>query len=192
MIAATAPVALLGQAIAFTCDALALADSVAPTVPTPCRGWALGDLLDHMADGLDAFTEASNGLVAVTPVAHTGIALLDVRAKARALLSAWQQAPTEAVRIADVEVGSDVLLHAAALEITVHGWDVAVAVSAAGAGAGAGPRIPTLLALDLMPAAHLLLRDADRTGRFAAPVPVAPDAPAGVRLLALLGRTACS
>lgn len=188
MIAATAPVALLGQAIEFTCGALRAADAAPLGIPTPCRGWRLGDLLDHMADGLDAFTEASLGLVAVTGVPPTGVALLDVRMKARALLAAWQQAPSDAVRIADVEVGSDVLLHAAALEIAVHGWDVATAVAQAASAPGGQPRLPTLLALDLMPAAHLLLHSSDRAGRFAAPLPVAPDAAPGVRLLALLGR----
>lgn len=185
MIAATAPVALLGQAIEFTCGALRAADRASPELPTPCRGWTLGDLLDHMADGMDAFTEASNGLVAVTAAPRTGIALLDVRTKARALLLAWQQAPTEAVRIADARLSSDVFLHAAALEVAVHGWDVAATL--ADRGQSPAP-IPEHLAEDLMPAAHLLLTSADRVGRFAPPVPVETDAPAGVRLLALLGR----
>src|SRR5699024_9301561 len=59
MTAATAPVALLERAIGWTRRALHDAEAAPPSASTPCHDWQLGDLLAHMSDGLDAFTEAS-------------------------------------------------------------------------------------------------------------------------------------
>jgi uncharacterized protein (TIGR03086 family) len=68
-----------------------------------------------------------------------------------------------------------------AVEIAVHGWDVAQACG--------HPRpIPPQLAKELLRLAPLLVTDADRPGRFAAPVAVPAHASPGDRLVAFLGR----
>ncbi len=176
----TAPVDLLARAIAWTCDALATAPTVDPCVPTPCHDWDLGRLLAHMSDGLDAFTEASSGLVAVPARPLTGGPVAGLCAKACALLEAWTTSTTDSVRVRDLDLAADVLLHTAALEITVHGWDVARACHL-------DHPMPVDLAADLVPAAMLLVTSTDRPGRFDPPLPGRYDVPSAA-LLAHLGR----
>jgi uncharacterized protein (TIGR03086 family) len=76
-----------------------------------------------------------------------------------------------------------VLTSTGALEIAVHGWDVSVAC-------GAERPLPASLALELLQLAPRLVAPMDRPSRFGQPLPVAPSAPPGVRLLAFLGRRA--
>lgn len=181
MTCATAPVALLERAIGWTRQTLEDAEGVGLSEPTPCTQWRLGDLLEHMADGLDAFTEASSGFVAIGPP-DLGTSRLDaLRGKACALLGAWCASAAETVLVHDHPLHVELLLRAAALEITVHGWDVAQA-------AGSRRPLPDDLAHDLLPAAHLLLASADRPGRFAPALEPPYDAGPGERLLAQLGR----
>ena len=73
------------------------------------------------------------------------------------------------------------LVRAAALEITVHGWDVARALRL-------DHPLPPALAADLLPVARGLVGH----GRFAPALTVASDpaAPSGVRLLGWVGREA--
>ncbi|MFE7276387.1 hypothetical protein [Streptomyces sp. NPDC057623] len=68
-----------------------------------------------------------------------------------------------------------------AVEIAVHGWDVAQA--------GGRPRtIPVALAADLLAVGRRVVAEEDRGVRFAAPVEVPARARADVLLLAFLGR----
>ncbi len=85
------------------------------------------------------------------------------------------------VLVGDAAVASRVLVTAAALEITVHGWDVAEAT-------GSPRRVPAELAAGLLDAAGALVDARDRGVRFGPAHPVPDDAPADVRLLAFLGR----
>ena len=64
----------------------------------------------------------------------------------------------------------------------MHGWDVARACAS-------DRPIPADLADELLDLAVVLVRAADRPGRFARPAPVPAGAPAGDQLLAFLGRT---
>ena len=74
-----------------------------------------------------------------------------------------------------------------AIEIVVHGWDVARAC-------GEDRPVPEELAWSLLTVAPVVVGAEDRTGgpgrspRFAAPYDVAPTASASERLLAFLGR----
>lgn len=181
MTCATAPVALLERAIGWTRQALYDAEKVPLSSPTPCTQWRLGDLLEHMADGLDAFTEASGGFVTLGAPEVGTSRLEELRGKACALLAAWSAPAADTVWVHDQALHADLLLQAAAVEITVHGWDVARA-------AGADRPLPDALAADLLPAAHLLLASADRPGRFAPALETPYDAGPGERLLAQLGR----
>lgn len=172
-------VELLDRSLAYTRVALAGVDQGDPTRPTPCHDWPLGKLLAHMEDTLDACTEAATGRVSLAPTA--GRSRLDaIRLKACALLGWWLEHPAPAVAIGDRWLPADVLVGAAALEITVHGWDLHRA-------GGRPVPVPAALAGPLLAVARDVA-DAERPPCFAAPVPMAPGATESQRLLALVGR----
>jgi len=152
--------------------------------PTPCAGWTLGHLLAHMEDALDAFTEAAAGRVEVDPIPPTSTRVEALREKACALLGAWTAArpPSEDVAIGDLGLDAPLLVATAALEITVHGWDV-------GQATGRATRIPGDLAEGLLAIAEHVIDPLDRGPRFESPRPAEPDAAPDVRLLSWTGRT---
>lgn len=182
-------VELLERAIGYARGTLAHVTDDLLDRPTPCSDWCLSTLLDHMADALDAFTQASAGLVPLAPPPALGTRVEVLRTKACALLGAWtaiRPTPTSPgstavrVQVGEASLGADVLLHAAALEIALHGWDV-------GQAAGAAVPLPERLAADLTPVAHALIGEDDRGTRFAPPV--APTDPGvGASLLGFCGR----
>jgi uncharacterized protein (TIGR03086 family) len=151
--------------------------------PTPCVGWTLGQLLAHMEDALDAFTEAAAGRVEVEPVPETSTRVEALQEKACALLGAWLAArpSPDVVEVGDHGLDSPLLVAAAALEITVHGWDV-------GQATGRRTRIPDALAQGLLAVAQHVIDPVDRGPRFAGPRPTRPEAPSDVRLLSWTGR----
>ena len=173
-------VELLERALGYTRGALA---TVGPdrSGPTPCAGWSLADLLLHMDDGLYAFLEAAEGAVRVE-VPRRPVADVDLlQSKACHLLGVWSAPTPEYVVVGDRPVLSGLLVSAAALEITVHGWDV-------GRATGADQEIPDDLARALMPVAQAVVLAEDRPERFAAPRRTDPDASWGDVLLGFLGR----
>ena len=179
-LALTGAVELLDRSLAWTRGGLALVTPDRLGDPTPCAEWDLAALLHHMDDGLDAFTEAATGTVSLVPTA--GVPRLEsIRAKACALLGWWCEHPPDDVRVGDLPLPAGLLVGTAALEITVHGWDVHQAL-------GTGRRLPEALAEALLPVAALTVGDRDRPVRFAARVEVPDAAPASRRLLAHLGR----
>ena len=157
--------------------------------PSPCAEWSLADLLLHMDDGLDAFLEAAGGTVHVPSQVtvppdvdgRPGADLEVLQAKACQLLGVWSAPTPPLVVVGDRPVPSGLLVSAAALEITVHGWDV-------GRATGAGHDLPDDLALALMPVAHAVVTPDDRPGRFAPPRLTHPDAASSEVLLGFLGR----
>jgi uncharacterized protein (TIGR03086 family) len=175
-----ASVELLGRALDYTRARLVGVHGGLLDRQTPCAGWRLGDLLVHMEDSLDAFTEAAGGRVEVHLTHTTEGRVAAIEDKACALLGVWSRPGPGDVLVGGLDLGSAVLVATAALEITVHGWDV---------GRVTGPvPVPRELADALLPVAHLTVSAADRGVRFAPPVPVHDEAPADVRLLAFLGR----
>ena len=186
---------LLERAVGYTRAALQLVGAADLHAPTPCESWDLTDLLDHLDDSLAAFTEAAEiGYVDLVPVTgdhgepQTAVALVErLRGRACALLAAWSRHDGQAGeghRIgvsAGRELRSDLLAAAGALEITVHGWDIARAC-------GTERPVPAALALELLEVVPVLVRAADRPQRFAAVVDVPGLWSPGDRLLALLGR----
>lgn len=178
-------VELLERSLSYTRVALADVRPDGLDRPTPCAGWTLRHLLAHMEDALDAFTEAAGGTVQVRPVIRTETRVEVLREKACALLGAWTapRAGTDEVRVGDLGLDAPLLLATAALEVTLHGWDVRQST-------GGGTRIPDDLASGLLAVAHAVIDGGDRGPRFADPVPVPVGAPADVQLLAWAGRTA--
>ncbi|MGA8258353.1 MAG: TIGR03086 family metal-binding protein [Nocardioides sp.] len=175
-------VELLERALAYTRGALLTVTPAHLARRTPCAAWNLDQLLAHMDDALDAFTEASSGTLS-SDVEMTLATRIDVlQVKACSLLGAWASATAPAtVTIDGLDVPTEVLVVTAALEITVHGWDV-------GAATGRGQPIPPALATALLPAARMLVDEGDRGLRFATPIPFENGAPGDVQLLAWCGR----
>ena len=176
-------VELLERSLSFTRVLLADVSPGNLERPTPCAGWTLERLLAHMEDALDAFTEAAAGRVEVAPVPVTATRVDALREKACVLLGAWAAAPPrpEAVAVGDLDLEAPLLVATAALEITVHGWDV-------GQATGRCSRIPADLAGGLLTVAEQVIDPTARGPEFAGPLPAPAGSAPDVRLLAWTGR----
>ncbi|WP_121254142.1 TIGR03086 family metal-binding protein [Nocardioides ferulae] len=186
-----AAVELLDRSLAYTRVALAGVTSDDLGRSTPCAGWSLARLLAHMEDALDAFTEAAGGAVgAEGPADRTGARVDRLQAKACRLLGSWTTLSAAvgaghsgggSVAVGDRFLAAPLLVGAAALEITVHGWDV-------GRATGRGGPVPESLASELLEVAAVVVPSQRRDGRFGEPVPLPAGADAADLLPAFLGR----
>jgi uncharacterized protein (TIGR03086 family) len=193
-----AGVALLERAIGYTLGSLVLVTPADLSRDTPCVRWDLRMLLAHMNDSLLALTEATTGrVVTLEPVQsleHPVAAVTTLRDRACRLLGDWSRGRAadgaegagtgrteQAVSVGGLWVTSSLVAAAGALEVAVHGWDVAYAC-------GRPRALPPPLAAELLGLAPLLVRPADRCCRFASPVGTGPRAHPGDRLVAFLGR----
>jgi uncharacterized protein (TIGR03086 family) len=178
-------IGLLERAINYTLGSLRLVTPEALPRPTPCRDWDLRALLGHLDDSLTALYEAVDiGYVdvggAVGPAAADPVAL--VRDRARQLIGAWTNvARRDCVSIGGNRLTAGVVTGTGAIEIAVHGWDVARAC-------GQSRPIPRGLAEELLDLSPFFVTGDDRPDRFAAPIDVPPLAGPGDRLVAFLGR----
>lgn len=174
-------VELLERALGFTRAALATVTPAHLGRPTPCDQWRLGDLLGHMEDSLDAFAEGAAGAIGLRSAAPAPLEqrIRSLQAKACHLLGAWTAATTPIVEVGGRPMPVRTVTRLAAVEVAVHGWDVARTT-------GADLPLPDDFAGALLPTALALALE--HQGEFDDPVAVPPDAGAGRRLLALLGR----
>lgn len=197
---------LLEQAIGYALRSVSAVTPDLLTRPTPCAAWDLAMLLQHACESLAALNEGvCLGRVAAAPAradAPGTDAAGVFTARASGLLDAWTQFSGPWILIADQPLAVADFAAAGALEIAVHGWDVARACEL--------PRpIPTPLADRLLGLAPLLISDDDRAAQpgpgtaaarhfgsavtgpplFGPPVSVPPWASASDRLAAFLGRT---
>lgn len=188
-----AGVALLERAIDYTLGSLRSVTPAALCRATPCSGWNLRRLLEHLDDSLRTLTEAATGHVAGCPhpteyvrdrTAAGANPALVVRDGAAEMLGRWSAAGTGdagTVCVADRRLTGPMVAAAGAIEIAVHGWDVARAC-------GEHRPIPAPMAEELLDLSRLFVTCADRPARFAPPVAVPAYAPAQDHLLAHLGR----
>ncbi len=187
---ATAPpragVALLERSLGYTRGALAgLRDAEGP-LPTPCARWDLTRLLVHMVDSLEVVTELALGRIARAgppPASRRPEVLADhLRVLGCVLLEGWTARSGDAgpVRVGEHRLDAEVAAEVGALEVAVHGWDLAAA-------RGRPRPLPSLLAAALLPVAVARVPPTGRAGRFAPPLPPAAGDPASL-LLAHLGR----
>jgi uncharacterized protein (TIGR03086 family) len=177
-------IGLLERAITYTLGALPAVRAAELSAPTPCRSWDLRALLEHLDESLTALHEAAAlGRVWRTvpeprpptdPVAA-------VRDRASRLLGEWAGTRHTGATVGDAGLTTAILATAGAVEVAVHGWDVARTV-------GSRRPLPAALAEEMLALTPYLVSDADRPVRFAAPVAVPAHAPAADRLLAFLGR----
>lgn len=190
---ATAPVlggiALLERALNYTLPTLHNVPPESLASPTPCGDWDLTALLEHLSESLLALRQAiDDGRVELVCSPELGEAasgsdpLERVLTHARALLGVWMGADAGTVSVGGCPLTTGIVGATGALEVAVHGWDIARACGVRGT-------IPSGLAEELLPLAPLLVGDADRPSRFAAPVAVSPAAVPGDRLVAFLGRS---
>ena len=178
---------LLADAIDY---ALGSVDCVAPVLlsqPTPCRDWDLAALLRHANDSLAALHEGlATGYVrldrAGAAAAEHGSLAVIFRDRAARLRVAAQAGGQHDIAIANRHVAAAIVTAVGAIEITVHGWDIAAAC-----GPGGRP-IPAGLARGVLEIVPLVVTGPARGSQFAAPVTVPPQASPGDRLVALLGR----
>ncbi|HET6624873.1 MAG TPA: TIGR03086 family metal-binding protein [Nocardioidaceae bacterium] len=181
-------VGLLERAMAYTLGSLQLVTGAAMTRPTPCADWDLRELLRHMNDSLQALHEAGDrGRVEVRAQDYGDPdrdPVLTLRNRACSMLGSWTSATDhDWVTVDGRPLTGGVVTATGALEIAVHGWDVARAC-------GHDRPIPPALADELLPLARLLVTADDRPTRFAPPAPLPPLADPGARLLAFVGRHA--
>ncbi|TMR93694.1 TIGR03086 family metal-binding protein [Nonomuraea basaltis] len=185
--ALTAGVALLERAINYTLGSLRVVTPGALCRPTPCAGWSLETLLDHVNDALRMLNEAASGDISLGRLARKraacgGNPALLLRDDATEVLGIWAGTLTDdVISIHDRHLTSPIVAAVGAIELAVHGWDVARTC-------GEHRPIPPLMAEELLDLAQLFVTQADRPDRFAAQVTVPSHAPAQDHLLAYLGR----
>ncbi|MER5449498.1 TIGR03086 family metal-binding protein [Streptomyces sp. NPDC002764] len=175
--------ALLERSLAYALGSVAAVPPGSLERATPCADWDLGELLGHLADSLDAlYAGLTGGRIGLSPAAPAAVDLACAfRTRACAVLGAWAAGPGERVLVGEVPLDVRVMAAVGAVEITVHGWDVARSC-------GRPRPVPRALAAELLPVARCVVAPEDRGVRFAAPVTVSPYAGPGARLLAFLGR----
>jgi uncharacterized protein (TIGR03086 family) len=180
---------LLDSAVSYALTEAAVVTPQLLSSPTPCPGWDLKMLLNHVVDSIRVLHEAIT-IGGVSASAAPDDALrprLDPVARLRretAMLLAAGVAAGSAegtVYIGDRELTTSLVTVAGAIEIAVHGWDISVAC-------GDARVIPSNLADVLLPIAPLLITAETRSGLFADPVPLARPACPGDELVAFLGR----
>ncbi|HEX6676470.1 MAG TPA: TIGR03086 family metal-binding protein [Actinomycetes bacterium] len=179
---------LLERSLAYALGSVAAVTPALLPRPTPCGEWDLRGLLHHLNDALAALHEAAEGgRVALDPAALGAGAAADpvrtFRERAARLLGAWTGAVGDdrVVVVEDLPLAAGMVAGIGAIELAVHGWDVARAC-------GRRRPIPDALAAALLELCPLLVPARARAPLFAARVTVAPSASPSDRLVALLGR----
>jgi uncharacterized protein (TIGR03086 family) len=171
---------LLESALAYALTSTAIVTPDLLSRATPCAGWDLATLLEHVSDSVDVLHEAIGGV----PVARgRSDPVRRLRGKLVALLGATASAgrADRPVAIWDRELAASIVALAGAMEVTVHGWDIGVAC-------GADRPMPTGLATVLLATAPVLVPAHARAGLFADPVRLRDPARPGDELVAFLGR----
>ena len=176
---------MLERALVYSRAALGSVRPEDLALPTPCPGWSLARLLRHMDDSLAAMADAASAPhLSLAPASSPREAAAPVarpRRRACTLVGRWGAADAGTVGFGGLAVEREALGRVGALEITLHGWDVAQAC-------GPALPLPPVLAMDLWPVARDHLGAADLPCRVGAELQVADAATPQQRLLALSGR----
>jgi uncharacterized protein (TIGR03086 family) len=179
---------LMAMAIRYTLGSLPYVTPVSLSGPTPCAAWDLASLLAHLSDSLAALQEALvTGCVSLDLAAQAQVVPADglvamLRVQAGQLLAASSAGRADRpVAIADRRLAGRQMAAAGAVEIAVHGWDIAEACHCR-------RPIPAALATSILAVVPLVVTEVTRGAQFANPVAPAPQATPGDRLVALLGR----
>jgi uncharacterized protein (TIGR03086 family) len=161
------------------------------SAPTPCPGWSVATLLDHLVSLAGAFTEAARrgaDTAGAGPPPQPSAAHLSPHWRSRLpvlleeLATAWKEpaAWRGEARAGGVTMPARAMGAVAANELVMHGWDLA---RATGQDFAADPRVLTTL-IEFLSAGP-----PEGTPGFLGPqVPIDPDEDALPRALALAGR----
>jgi uncharacterized protein (TIGR03086 family) len=177
-------VELLESAVSYALAGAAMATPQLLSRPTPCLGWDLETLLDHLADSIGVFHEAiATGSVGADLARPGPDPVARLRGQAVGLLAACAACgPAERlVAIGDRELSASMVAVTGAIEIAVHGWDISAAC-------GPSRPVPPGLAAVLLPVVPLLITPGTRPGLFADPVRLPGPVGPGDQLVAFLGR----
>ena len=157
--------------------------------PTPCTGWTVRDLVNHIVveqlwvpDVLDGRTAEEVGDKFDGDQLHDD-PLEAWRAASDVARSAWLR-PGVAGNTVHLSYGDEDATEYGwqmTTDLAVHGWDLATAL-------GADAAIPDELAEALIARVEPRLGAWSGSGMFGEPVPVPDDAPPAARLVGLLGR----
>ena len=182
----TAEVTLFARAAGYLLESLSEVTDADLGRPTPCGGWDLRTLVLHVADAADALAGlvTTGELVLPAPPRSEGLdaATLDAVAVAQHRTHRLLALLTSSDAPGDDRAGRvTAAARGGAIELAVHGWDVATAC-------GSGRRMPPGLATTLLEAATSLVDDSTRQPLFGPPVPVPATADPEDRLVAFLGR----
>lgn len=173
-------IALLDEGLAWAAERIAFVDVDHLDAPTPCEGWTLRDLLDHVLDTVGVFADAIDGPAATPPAAGTwSTSFAELAAR---IGRGWTD-PEAMDRTYDLRFGlmpGPVMASANLLEVVVHGWDVAQAT-------GEPVAIPDALAVPVLAFARAAITDDGRGDAFGPAL--AADGTPGEQLVAFLGRT---
>ena len=182
MVPLTAGLELLESAIGYTLGAAAEGGPSLLRRPTPCLGWNLETLLDHLSDSIGVLREAISADEVSAPLAAAD-PFARLRRQAVRLLGACAEPgpPGHRFTIGDRMLTPRMVALLGVIEIAVHGWDISVAC-------GVRRPIPPGLAFIVLPLAPLLITPDIRPGLFADPVPLTGPACPGDQLVAFLGR----
>lgn len=182
---------LLEQAISYTLKSMDAIVAGFEPLPTPCADWDLRSLLLHLNDSVEALQQALEFGLAdphTTQKAAEGcdpahVLVADFRSRAAQLLHSCATAVQRDRRIVvgGFAMTPGLLTATAAVEVTVHGWDISVAC-------GNHRPIPPRLALAMLVLSQLIIDDRTRQSLFDAPVPVSALASPSDQLVAFLGR----
>jgi uncharacterized protein (TIGR03086 family) len=186
-------IGLVAGAISYALGVCASLKPEEMSQPTPCTQWDLRTLLAHlgesMADLEAGLRTGQLGLEPRNPGDRTeppetapGDPVEILRDRAAELLYATycSGTPGQFVTVGVLPVPAGVVACTGAVEIAVHGWDVAAARGCYGP-------IPASLATRLLGLCPLLI--AGREGLFADPVEVPGQASPGDKLVGFLGRS---
>ncbi|GAC1639429.1 MAG: TIGR03086 family metal-binding protein [Chloroflexota bacterium] len=195
---AAAPIDRLTRALDATGQLIAAVTDDQWSNPTPCPGWNVRALVNHLVVGNQTVASILRDEPQPPPETLREMRTVDrlgddplaaYRAAGDALVTAFSE-PSVLDRVVRVPVGpvpGAVLLHLRITELLVHGWDLACAT-------GQPPRLPDDLAEEELAFARgPQAPDVPRTGHpFGPPQSVDAEAPAIVRLVAYLGRQPAS
>jgi uncharacterized protein (TIGR03086 family) len=189
MQASGASVGLLEDAVRYALGPVGCVTPRLLSCPTPCAAWDVGTLLGHMNDSVETLLEGvATGRISRRSVAHAadpaaGGLVATFRNRVGKLVAAFKDvgSQTRVIVIGDRLLSGRVAATVAAIEIAVHGWDIARAC-------GCHRPIPSALATGILDVVPLVVNDRTRRDQFAAPLTVSPRASPGDRLVAQLGR----
>ena len=183
---------LLAGAISYLLGVCAPLGPGEMAVPTPCADWDLARLLGHLCESmadLEAALRTGRLDLDGLPGRTEGDPVEALRDRAAELLCAGYcyGGPERFVAVGGLPVPAGLVACTGAVEIAVHGWDVAAARARAGRVRGVKETpIPAALATRMLRLGPLLV--AGREGLFALPVEVPARASPGDRLVGYLGR----